>query len=249
MCTFLLPKTVIKQIDKFRKHCIWRGSDLNNKNPSKTAWPLVCLPKPEGGLGVLDLKTQNESLLMKHLHKFFNKRSIPWVQLVWDHYYSRNNLPSSDRPLRGSFWWEDILKLLESFKEMTRINIQSGSTCFLWLDLWNQRIYHQSYPELFFPMLRPSTLLLKLQSPLSLLKISSIFLCPLKLLSNFRNFLILSRPFSLIRLMMFGPMFGVLLFTLLSRHTSILLVIDRSIDLSSGYEHLLVKTKERFSSG
>jgi hypothetical protein len=209
----------------------------------------VCLPKPEGGLGVLDLKTQNESLLMKHLHKFFNKRSIPWVQLVWDHYYSRNNLPSSDRPLRGSFWWEDILKLLESFKEMTRINIQSGSTCFLWLDLWNQRIYHQSYPELFFPMLRPSTLLLKLQSPLSLLKISSIFLCPLKLLSNFRNFLILSRPFSLIRLMMFGPMFGVLLFTLLSSHTSILLVIDRSIDLSSGYEHLLVKTKERFSSG
>jgi hypothetical protein len=25
MCTYLLPKTVIKQIDKFRKHCLWRG--------------------------------------------------------------------------------------------------------------------------------------------------------------------------------------------------------------------------------
>jgi hypothetical protein len=49
--------------------------------------------------------------------------------------------------------------------------------------------------------------------------------------------------------MMFGPMFEVLLFTLLSRHTRILLVIDRSIDLSGGYGHLLVKTKERFSSG
>ena len=31
MCTFLLPKTVIKQIDKYRKHCLWRGSDIHNK--------------------------------------------------------------------------------------------------------------------------------------------------------------------------------------------------------------------------
>jgi hypothetical protein len=149
MCTFLLPKIVIKQIDKFRKHCICRGSDLNNKKPSKAAWSLVCLPKPEGGLGVLDLKTQNESLLMKHLHKIFNKLPIPWVQLVWDHYYSRNNLPSTDRPLRGSFWWKDILKMLDYVQKMARINIQDGSTCFLWLDLWDQRIHHQSYPELF----------------------------------------------------------------------------------------------------
>lgn len=50
MCTFLLPKSVIKQIDKFRKHCLWRGSYLNNKKPPKAAWPMVRLPKPEGGL-------------------------------------------------------------------------------------------------------------------------------------------------------------------------------------------------------
>jgi hypothetical protein len=86
MCTFLLPKTIIKQIDKFRKYCLWRGSDLSNRKPSKATWPLVCKPKTEGGLGVLDLKTQNESLLMKHLHKFFNKIPVPWVQLVWDQY-------------------------------------------------------------------------------------------------------------------------------------------------------------------
>lgn len=41
MSTFLLPKTVIKQIDKFRKHCLWRGSDVNNKKPPKAAWPMV----------------------------------------------------------------------------------------------------------------------------------------------------------------------------------------------------------------
>lgn len=35
MCTYLLPKTVIKQIDKYRKHCLWRGSDLNCKKTFK----------------------------------------------------------------------------------------------------------------------------------------------------------------------------------------------------------------------
>lgn len=31
MCTLAVPKIVIKQIDKFRKHCLWRGSDVNGK--------------------------------------------------------------------------------------------------------------------------------------------------------------------------------------------------------------------------
>ena len=38
MSTFQLHKTVIKQIDKYRKHCLWRGADLNAKKPPKAAW-------------------------------------------------------------------------------------------------------------------------------------------------------------------------------------------------------------------
>lgn len=76
MSTYLLSKTVIKQIDKFRKHCLWRGSDANNRKPPKAAWPLVRLPKDCGGLGVLDLHKHNQGLLLKNLHKFFNKLDI-----------------------------------------------------------------------------------------------------------------------------------------------------------------------------
>jgi len=82
MSTFKLHKTVVKQIDKYRKHCLWRGADINAKQPPKAAWELVCLPKKEGGLGVLNLRTQNEELLLKHLHKFYNKMDIPWVHLI-----------------------------------------------------------------------------------------------------------------------------------------------------------------------
>lgn len=38
MSTFMLPKGVIAQIDKYKRHCLWRGHDLTKKNP-----PLCCL--------------------------------------------------------------------------------------------------------------------------------------------------------------------------------------------------------------
>jgi hypothetical protein len=50
MCTLKLPKTVIKQIDKLRRHCLWRGTDINAKKPSQVAWKSVCKPKTQGDL-------------------------------------------------------------------------------------------------------------------------------------------------------------------------------------------------------
>ena len=63
ICTFLLKKTVIKQIDMLRKHCLWCRSDINSKKPHTLAWKIVCVPKENGGLGVLNSHTQNERLV------------------------------------------------------------------------------------------------------------------------------------------------------------------------------------------
>lgn len=92
MCTFNLHVTIREQVDKFRKHCLWRGSDKTNRVNAKAAWKMVTRPKDEGGMGVLDLKSQNEALLLKNIHKFFNKADIPWVHLVWEKYYSNGKL-------------------------------------------------------------------------------------------------------------------------------------------------------------
>jgi len=37
ICALAIPKGVLKQIDKFRKHYLWRGSDINSKKPPKAA--------------------------------------------------------------------------------------------------------------------------------------------------------------------------------------------------------------------
>jgi hypothetical protein len=79
MCSLKLHKGVIDQVDRARKQCLWRGNDLQNKGGNLAAWPLVSLPKNKGGLGVINLRIQNNALLLKFLDKFYNKRDIPWV--------------------------------------------------------------------------------------------------------------------------------------------------------------------------
>jgi hypothetical protein len=103
MSTFHMHSTVLEQIDKYRRHCIWRGADIESKKPSKTDWNTVRKPKKGGGLGVLNLRTQNEAMLLKFLHKFLNKADIPWVNLVWESYYTNGLINNNTK--KGSFWW------------------------------------------------------------------------------------------------------------------------------------------------
>jgi hypothetical protein len=45
---------------------------------SLAAWDLVCLPKKNGGLGVVNFQKQNAALLIKFLDKFYNNMDLPW---------------------------------------------------------------------------------------------------------------------------------------------------------------------------
>ena len=104
MCTFKLPSTVIAQIDKYRKHLLWRGSDINAKKQPLAAWNMVCRSKNEHGLGITKLTIRNDALLLKYLDKFLNKQDLPWVKLVWNNYYSNGTLPGMRK--KGSHQWK-----------------------------------------------------------------------------------------------------------------------------------------------
>ena len=97
---------------------------------AKVAWLTVCTPKEEGGKGILNLQTHNEALLLKHLHKFFNRENAPWVELIWNKHYTNGKLPNSNRP-KGSFWWRDVLKLLDKYKGMSSVLILDGQSSLL----------------------------------------------------------------------------------------------------------------------
>lgn len=59
---FLLPKQTIYEVEKKIKQFLWAGN-IEVHRSHKVTWPVVCLPKMEGGLGLLDLKLWNKVLI------------------------------------------------------------------------------------------------------------------------------------------------------------------------------------------
>lgn len=51
------------------------------------AWKYAWNSKEEGGLGIINVRTQNSALLLKFSHKFHKKAYLPWVHLTWQHFY------------------------------------------------------------------------------------------------------------------------------------------------------------------
>jgi hypothetical protein len=64
MHMFLLPKTVIKRMDKRRRNFFWQGVSMKKKY-HLVRWKKICKSKKKGGLGIKNLRKMNVSLLCK----------------------------------------------------------------------------------------------------------------------------------------------------------------------------------------
>jgi hypothetical protein len=117
MCVLKIPITIFIHFEKSGRQFLWAKKETDKHGKCLAKWELVCIPKDQGGLGVLNLRLQNQALLMKNLYKFYNQHDIPWVQLIWRAYQYNNTTPHSGTP-RGSFWWRDCLSLMESSKSL-----------------------------------------------------------------------------------------------------------------------------------
>jgi hypothetical protein len=50
--------------------------------PAPTLVVSACLHKEEGGLGIINMRNQNSTLLIIFLDKFYNQANIPSVELT-----------------------------------------------------------------------------------------------------------------------------------------------------------------------
>jgi hypothetical protein len=105
------------------------------------------MPKKNGGLGMLNLRKQNQALLIIFLFKFFNKKDIPWVKLLWEAYYSDGKIPQ-EKCSKGSFWWKDCTELIGMFKSIAAPQVKSGNSTLLWNDKWLDECPKLKYPQL-----------------------------------------------------------------------------------------------------
>jgi hypothetical protein len=148
MCSIRIPPKIVEHLDKLRRHCFWnKQTEDGPKHNSLAAWDLICRPKLKGGLGIVNLKIQNQGLLLKQLYKFYNQLDVPWVKLVWTSYYP-HGVPHAADPC-GSFWWRDLIQLSDIFRGVTQVKIGDGSTTLFWKDLWNEQPLTESHPRAF----------------------------------------------------------------------------------------------------
>lgn len=148
MSSVKIHPRIVDHLDKLRRSCLWKKKTKDGlKGNSLASWDLVCRPKTRGGMGIINLKLQNQELLLKQLHKFYNNDDIPWVQLIWSAYYT-DKVPHSTEPC-GSFWWRDVLQLSDVYRGVTRVNVGDGKTTLFWKDLWQDQVISESHPRAF----------------------------------------------------------------------------------------------------
>jgi hypothetical protein len=140
---------VIEQIDVYRKHCLWDRGDINRKGGCLVAWATTCKAKKDGGLGIIDLKTHNMTLLLKYLPKFYNRDSCPWVALTWNNFYSTVVTTPHMKRSVGSFWWRDAMSVAGEYFKIASCNMHCGTTVSFWSDSWGLGILQHLFPQFF----------------------------------------------------------------------------------------------------
>jgi hypothetical protein len=147
MCSIQLNPKILEHVEKIRRHCLWnKKTEEGEKFHALAAWDMVCVPNKKGGLGILNLKLQNQGLLLKYLHKFYNE-DTPWVHLLWNSYYT-GKVPHALNPC-GSFWWKDICKLMPIYRAISSTQIGNEGTVLFWKDKWLNTIVSDEYPIAF----------------------------------------------------------------------------------------------------
>jgi hypothetical protein len=147
MCSIQLHPKFLEHIEKIRRHCLWvkKNEEGDEKCHSLASWSMVCRPKEKGGVGILNLKIQNEGLLLKYLHKFYNKLDTPLVHLLWNTYYT-GKIPHAMEAV-GSFWWKDVCKVMPIFRGIASTSVKDGATTLFWKDAWLDQINFEAFPS------------------------------------------------------------------------------------------------------
>ncbi|WVZ96731.1 hypothetical protein U9M48_042332 [Paspalum notatum var. saurae] len=132
MSFFEIPKGICKKLDFFRSGFFWQG-DNHRKKYRLTKWGLLCLPKDQGGLGILNLEAQNTCLLSKWLYKLINEDGI-WQQLFKKKYLKNKTIAEVFWKPEDSHFWSGLMKVKDRFMDLSTFQVHNGLQTRFWED-------------------------------------------------------------------------------------------------------------------
>jgi hypothetical protein len=148
MSFFEIPKGVLKKLDYFRSRFFWQGS--SNKHKYRLArWDILCRPKDQGGLGILDLHLQNKCLLAKWIVNLLNT-SGTWQTLLKNKYLNSKTLTQVSAKPTDSHFWRGLLSIKDVVLANGSFNIKDGTSTRFWDDTWvGGKPFKDRYPNLY----------------------------------------------------------------------------------------------------
>ncbi|KAL2246058.1 UNVERIFIED_CONTAM: hypothetical protein Sindi_2874000 [Sesamum indicum] len=126
---FILPKAIIKQIEKRFRTFLWKGTSTSGY--VKVTWKDVCKPINEGGQGIKDIVIFNRSLIAKKLCDVIRcDRTSIWVDWLKQGRLHNTSIWTINEK-GGSWGWRKMLRLRSSILPMMEFLIGEGShsTC------------------------------------------------------------------------------------------------------------------------
>lgn len=136
---FLIPSTIINSLERIRRNFMWGQKIKSKRKLHLLNWRNICMPKKQGGLGIVPLKSRILAMLGKWWWKFCNEKGSFWnnVMVQWYGRVTNHNLSAwSTR--------NDLSLIVQSFLNLSQHSLISPLLCkerFVWNIRNGERTY------------------------------------------------------------------------------------------------------------
>lgn len=129
MSIYLLPKTIIKSLDKIRRTFFWQGGGTKKKY-HLIRWTKIYKHKKKGGLGIKNIRKMNISLLCKWWWKLDNENDL-WQRIIKFKYLKEESMCTVKHKQNDSPMWTDLLKIKYIYLQGRKMVIKNGKKTLL----------------------------------------------------------------------------------------------------------------------
>jgi hypothetical protein len=134
MSFFEVPKGVLKNLDHFRSRFFWQGFAIKHKYRLAKS-DILCRPKDQGGLEILNLQLQNKCLLSKWLVNLLNTNGT-WQSLLRNKYLRTKTLTQVSSKPNDSHFWRGLMRIKDEVLSNSSFVIKDGTNTGFWDDTW-----------------------------------------------------------------------------------------------------------------
>ena len=112
MQSFLLPKSILKELDDINKQFYWNKGE---KHRALIHWDDICRSKENGGAGIRKAEEINIAMQQKLLWKIIAEPENIWVQIIREKYLKEETLFNYKKKGSTSYQWGKLITLREQF--------------------------------------------------------------------------------------------------------------------------------------